>query len=119
MLSEPAKRLSGLSVGLMAGPSNRWPPQTGGCGQGVQGGCATYHNGLKTGCVPGLWGGGGGLQHILRHQPGGGGHQRGQWETLRGGGGDDGTNTLAASPGGGYDGTNTLAAFVSLGSHLA
>ena len=106
------------SVGSQSGGWNCWPPQTGGCGQGVQGGCATYHQGLKTGVCQGC-GGGGGLQRILRHQPGGGGHQRGQWETLRGGGvgqtpwrhprgGYDGTNTLAASPGGG--GANTLAA---------
>ena len=57
--------------------------------------------GTENRCVPGL-GGGGGLQRILQHQPGGGGHQRGQCETLRGvGGGEDGTNTLAASSGGG------------------
>ena len=95
----------------------------------MQGGCAIYHQGLKTGVCQGWGGGGGGLQLILRHQPGGGGHQRGQWETLRGGGrmgqtpwrhprgGYDGANTLAASPGGGGtpwrqggggDGTNTL-----------
>ena len=58
--------------------------------------------GTENRCVPGLGGGGGGLQRILRHQPGGGGHQRGQWETLQGmGGGGDGTNTLTASWGGG------------------
>ena len=93
------------SVGSQSGGWNCWPPQTGGCGQGVQGGCATYHQGLKTGVCQG-WGGGGGLHRILRHQPGGGGHQRGQWETLRGvgGGGGDGTNTLAASWGGGTTG---------------
>ena len=107
------------SVGSQSGGWNCWPPQTGGCGQGVQGGCATYHQGLKAGVCQGR--GGGGVQRILRHQPGGGGHQRGQWETLRGGGvgqtpwrhprggGGDGTNTLAASPGGG-GGANTLAA---------
>ena len=41
-------------------------------------------------------GGGGGLPLILRHQPSGGEHQRGQWETLRGVG-QDRTITLAAS----------------------
>ena len=125
------------SVGSQSGGWNCWPPQTGGCGQGVQGGCATYHQGLKTGVCQG-WGGGGGLQRILRHQPGGGGHQRGQWETLRGVGGgggrmgqtpwrhprgggvrrdkhaggipgaEGGANTMAASPRGGGGGTNTL-----------
>ena len=96
------------SVGSQSGGWNCWPPQTGGCGQGVQGGCATYHQGLKTGVCQG-WGGGGGLQRILRHQPGGGGHQRGQWETLRGGGGRIG-QTPWRHPRGGYDGTTTLAA---------
>ena len=42
-LSERAKRLSELSVGWVAGPSDRWPPQISGCGQGVWGGYATYH----------------------------------------------------------------------------
>ena len=101
------------SVGSQSGGWNCWPPQTGGCGQGVQGGCATYHQGLKTGVCQGWGGGGGGLQRILRQQPGGGGRQRGQCETLRGvgGGGGGGWDKLPGGIlGGGYDGTNTLAA---------
>ena len=45
--------------------------------------------GTENRCVPGL-GGGGGLQRILRQQPGRGGRQRGQCETLRGVGGGGG-----------------------------
>ena len=124
------------SVGSQSGGWNCWPPQTGGCGQGVQGGCATYHQGLKTGVCQGWGGGGGAAAHItaatgrrgaskgaMRDAAGGGGGGGG-WDKLPGGilgGGYDGTNTLAASPGGrggqtpwrhppggGGGGTNTL-----------
>ena len=67
--------------------------------------------GTENGCVPGLWGGGG-LQRILQHQPGGGGGaSKGAMGDAAGGGagwdkhpggiprGGGGTNTLAASPG--------------------
>ena len=110
------------SVGSHSGGWNCWPPQTGGCGQGVQGGCATYHQGLKTGVCQGCGGGGGAAAHItastgrrgaskgaIGDAAGGGGGRMGQtpWRHPRGG--CDGTNTPAASPGGG-GGANTLTA---------
>ena len=126
------------SVGSQSGGWNCWPPQTGGCGQGVQGGCATYHQGLKTGVCQGWGGGGGAAAHItaatgrrgaskgaMRDAAGGGGGGGGRmgqtpWRHPRGGvrrdkhaggipGGERGANTMAASPrGGGGGGTNTL-----------
>ena len=71
---------------LSNGPSNCWPPQTGGCGPGVQGGCATYHQGLKTGCVPGL-GGGGGCSAYYGINRGEGGIKGGNGRRCGGGGG--------------------------------
>ena len=92
------------SVGSQSGGWNCWPPQTGGCGQGVQGGCATYHQGLKTGVCQGL-GGGGAAAHITASTGRRGASKGAMGDAAGGGGGGgDGTNTLAASSGGGMTG---------------
>ena len=94
------------SVGSQSGGWNCWPPQTGGCGQGVQGGCATYHQGLKTGVCQG-WGGGGGAAAHITAATGRRGASKGAMRDAAGGGGgggEDGTNSLAASSGGGTTG---------------
>ena len=126
------------SVGSQSGGWNCWPPQTGGCGQGVQGGCATYHQGLKTGVCQGWGGGGGAAAHItaatgrrgaskgaMRDAAGGGGGGGGRmgqtpWRHPRGGGttgqtrwrhprgGEGGKHHGGIPPGGGGGGTNTL-----------
>ena len=77
-LSERAKRLSELSVGWMEWPSNCWPPQTSGCGQGVRGGMCHLPLGTENRvCAMAVGGGGGGSAAHITASTGGRGASEG------------------------------------------